>query len=341
MILLGLAAGGCRARWKSRPSAEATSAVAPASQGRARAETDQPETGAATAAPTASPSGSALPEAKQKRQVASFAQVGFAAGRPLPEEATRLAQAAANAALTVLHDRPPADAVAEAASLLELSPLTSAGLGTQRPTSEDARLDAIVFDSLAGFGSVTLFDPGHSPANAALQLVRKPGLSVSGWNAFRELQLPVKPFPQEALSQPTGTPDAGSPGKPGPALRGAVSVLLRTGDGRFAGALSYRGGAERIAGELSSLSQPGASIHCGPLGAVSVTWANATPAEPIARLAYERLSQGEGAQMISEWVVQRWGDQGALGVAVMTQAEISTRTNSDWVFANGFDGAVH
>ncbi|MEM9492892.1 MAG: isoaspartyl peptidase/L-asparaginase, partial [Myxococcota bacterium] len=76
-----------------------------------------------------------------------------------------------------------------------------------------------------------------------------------------------------------------------------VAVLVRSADGRFAGAISSGGPDLSPLGRIGDAVIPGAGLYVGPHGAVAITGdGDALSALGLARAVYERMAAGESPE---------------------------------------------
>lgn len=154
------------------------------------------------------------------------------------------------------------------------------------------------------------------------------------WNFDTPPPAPTRSPPRRPEHSASGTPEGG-PGATAPAgastdAKGdakaersntdTVGVVVRSADGRFAGALSTGGWTLMLNGRVGDTPLPGAGLYVGPAGAVAGTGRGEKIIDvALARTVYGWLEQGVPAAEAARRGVELLGGEG--GLIVMTATE--------------------
>jgi L-asparaginase / beta-aspartyl-peptidase len=140
------------------------------------------------------------------------------------------------------------------------------------------------------------------------------------WRRFWNFDTPP---PEGAAAGTPAAPDAkGAPGdaKAERSNTDTVGVVVRSADGRFAGALSTGGWTLMLDGRIGDTPLPGAGLYVGPAGAVAGTGRGEKIIDvALARTVYGWLEQGVPAAEAARRGVELLGGEG--GLIVMTATE--------------------
>jgi isoaspartyl peptidase/L-asparaginase-like protein (Ntn-hydrolase superfamily) len=118
----------------------------------------------------------------------------------------------------------------------------------------------------------------------------------------------------------TGTPEAVQDAKAERSNSDTVGAVVRSADGRFAGALSTGGWTLMLDGRIGDTPLPGAGLYVGPAGAVAGTGRGEKIIDvALARTVYGWLEQGVPAAEAARRGVELLGGEG--GLIVMTATE--------------------
>ncbi len=253
-----------------------------------------------------------------------------------PEQVTDGVRAALDA---VREGRDAIDAAVHGAAALER-------LACQRRLTESVRscallapqVDAAVMDSTGKFGSVLLLEQSAHPVFVAQAVAATPFLTLVGDSALAFSGLAAaspQPLPTaspEAASMATAPEDTArvAAAPPAPAVMGSLGlfgVLVRTGTGAYAGAVSTEWAQRVPRGRASAVPYVGAALYAGTHGAVAVSGdVNALMRKQIARKVHDEIADGAPLREVVEQSVQDAGSA-ALSVVALGQRTSHAASN--------------
>ncbi len=127
---------------------------------------------------------------------------------------------------------------------------------------------------------------------------------------------------------------AGQGGEPGPDTRDTVGVVVRTGAGRYAAALSTGGTTLAIHGRVGDVPILGAGLYAGPHGAVAATGkGEAIMRERVAAEVYELLEAGETPSDAIRLAIRDISPEEGVGVIAVSERGYGAVATSQMAWA--------
>jgi isoaspartyl peptidase/L-asparaginase-like protein (Ntn-hydrolase superfamily) len=302
-----------------------------------------PPAGAAQSAKAPSP---AAPTGKPVR-AAAIAHGGVGSP-PAMSDGCRAAVDAALAALEKGAD--PLDAAVAGVVVMEDDPRFNAGTGSRvRIDGVTVQMDASVMDSAGRFGAVSVIEGVKNPVKVARAVADTPHLLLAGDGATRFARAlgmpPYDPSTPETRAKTAAIQEQlrrADPSLPpqwkdfqwrstwnfertleeaGLAEKDAgsdtVGVVVRTADGRFAGALSTGGTSITLRGRVGDVPIFGAGLFAGKLGAAAATGKGERIMEAgLARAVHGWLEAGASPSEAADRAVRELKPKGEIGIIV-------------------------
>jgi L-asparaginase / beta-aspartyl-peptidase len=257
------------------------------------------------------------------------------------------------------------EAAVEGAVVLENDPSFNAGTGANvRFDGRSVQMDAAVMSSDGRFGAVAVIERVKNPARVARAVMDTPHTLIAGDGATafaRAIGFPDHdPATDEARARRDRAVDAlfgksdGSALPPGwesfdwkrhfehqQKLRDAglessdtIGVVVRAGDGSFAGALSTGGTTLTLRGRVGDVPVQGAGLYVGAKGAVAATGnGEDIVRENLARRVYDEMARGQSAARAVEVGVALFDQQIPIGLVAIDADSEASASNRDMAWA--------
>jgi isoaspartyl peptidase/L-asparaginase-like protein (Ntn-hydrolase superfamily) len=258
------------------------------------------------------------------------------------------------------------DAAVEAASVLEDDPSFNAGTGANvRFDGHSVQMDAAVMGSDGRFGAVAVIERVKNPVRVARAVIDTPHSLIAGDGATafaRALGFadhdPTTPAARarrdRAVDVLFGKADASTlpPGwqsfdwrrhydyqnklrDSGVERTDTIGVVLRAGDGSFAGALSTGGTTLTLRGRVGDVPIRGAGLFVGEHGAVAATGnGEDIVRENLARRVYEKIAAGSSARAAVDFGIALFDKQIPIGLIAIDAEGEHAGANRDMAWAS-------
>lgn len=308
-------------------------------------------------------------QAKSASQAAPWVPAAIAhAGVMTPPSRTDGCRRAVDVALAALAEgAEPVDAAVAGVAVLEDDPRFNAGTGSHvRLDGKTVQMDAAVTDSTGRWGSVALLEEVRNPAAVARAVMDSPHRMLAGEGATqfaRAMGHPVhdprtthrleeaREVRARLVAQDPSLPkgwqsfdwrkawnfkqsieEAGlTPEELG---SDTVGILVRSADGRFAGALSTGGWIITLRGRVGDVALRGAGLYATPEGAAAATGTGERIIDELATVnVVNALAGGASPKQAATRVVDRIRGTGSIGLIVMTPTAMTAVADRDMAWA--------